>query len=552
MASLNPITGVLGHRKAAHLLRRTSFYFNRTLVDELAALNAPDALAKILSPASFQHEQPLYAAKPGDTPQSWINPPKPPSAQLPADDGDLKPFVMAWWLNEALHDKGITHKMMFFLHQFQAVSVESGNSMEFFDYLALLRWGSLGNFKKLVLKMITDNCMLSYLDNDQNFKNNPNENFAREFFELFTIGKGEPAGPGDYTNYTEEDIQEAARVFTGFNHAARNTNIDPDTNIPTGKAYPVTHDFKEKKFSARFGNAVIMPPSNDADGMYKELAALVDMVFAQEETARLFCRRLYRYFVTRRISAEVEEDIIGQMANTLKTNNFDIKPVLEQLLQSQHFFDADDNAATDEIMGALIKSPLDLSLEAISFFNLPIPDAIKENQKHYLEFYNSAVIGRMLGSAGMDLFFPPDVAGYTGYFQEPDLNRQFFNSATIIPRYKLPKVLLSGTHAWLGSSTQSIGTKLDVVDWLRNKSGITDPSDSFILVKELLLYLFPEEPDTERFDYFHNTIFLDNLPPGDWTYEWQEYLKNGNDSEVRIPLERLVNAVMYAPEYQVF
>ena len=76
----------------------------------------------------------------------------------------------------------------------------------YFDYLSLLRWGALGNFKKFITKMVTDNCMLKYLDNTENSEANPNENFAREFFELFTIGKGPQAGPGDYTNYTEDDI----------------------------------------------------------------------------------------------------------------------------------------------------------------------------------------------------------------------------------------------------------------------------------------------------------------------------------------------------------
>ncbi len=549
MASLTPVSGALGHRKAAHLLRRTTYRYTRAKVDELAPLSAADALASLLMAHPLQLEQPMYGAT---APKSWINPPPPPGTLPPADDFELKPYVMGWWVNEALHDPGIAHKMSFFLHQYLAVDADSGSSPQFFDYLALLRWGSLGNFKKLIVKIVTDNCMLSYLDNDQNYKGNPNENFAREFFELFTIGTGAAAGPGDYTNYTEQDIEQAARVLTGFNHALRNQNLDPDTKIPAGKAYPQSHDFDPKIFSARFAGTVIQPPTNDAAGMQKELELLVDMVFAQEETARNICRRLYHFFVTRTMTPEVETDIIGGMANTFKTSNFELKPVLLELLQSQHFFDADDSASTDEIVGALIKSPMELALQSLTFFGLPIPDPMTENKKHYIDFYNSAVIERMLGISGLTLFYPFDVAGYSGYYQQPDFNRQFFNSATIIPRYKLPQVLLTGTQAWTGASNQPIGTKLDVVDWLKNKSGISDPSDSFILVKELLMYLAPEEVSTERFDYFHITIFLDTLPPADWTYEWDNFVTTGNDSEVRIPLERLVNAVMYAPEYQVF
>lgn len=549
MASLNPLQGALGHRKAAHLLRRTSYRYTRARVDELAALTAADALASLLTVQPLQLEQPVFGST---APKAWINPPPPPGTVPPADDFELKPYVLGWWVNEALHDPGIGHKMEFFLHQYLAVDADSGTSPQFFDYLSLLRWGSLGNFKKLIVKMVNDNCMLSYLDNDQNYKGNPNENFAREFFELFTIGTGPAAGPGDYTNYTEEDIEQAARVLTGFNHTLRNQYADPETNIPAGKAYPQSHDFAPKTFSARFAGTVIQPPTNDAPGMFKELEALVDMVFAQEETARNICRRLYHFFVTRSLPDEVETDIIGGMANTFKTNNFELKPVLEQLLQSEHFFDADDSVNTDEIVGALIKSPMELALQSLTFFDLPIPDPMTDNKKHYIDFYNSAVIERMLGISGLTLFYPFDVAGYSGYYQQPDFNRQFFNSATIIPRYKLPQALLSGTHAWTGASSQPLGTKLDIAPWIKNKSGISDPADSFLLVRELLMYLAPEDVGTERLDYFHLTIFLDNLPAADWTYEWQNFVNTGDDSEVKIPLERLVNAIMYAPEYQVF
>jgi uncharacterized protein (DUF1800 family) len=551
MASLNPLTGVLGQRRAAHLLRRTSYHYTRSRVDELAGMTAEDAVAFLLTPIPLQLDQPLYSSGVG-APVSWINPPQPPSTPLPADDQDLTRFVMGWWVNEALHDPGLSHRMALFFHQFMAVDAASGSSMEFFDYLSLLRWGSLGNLKKLVTKMVTDNCMLRYLDNDQNFAQNPNENFAREFFELFTVGRGDAAGPGDYTTFTEDDVIQAARVFTGFNHAQRHQYQDPETMIPAGKAYPQSHDFNPKIFSARFGGATIQATSQDAAGMVAELKAFIDLVFAQPVTTQLFCRRLYHYFVTRIVPQEVENEVIAPLAQLLVDSDFEIKPVLEKLLQSEHFYDTDDSSNTDEIFGALIKSPLELSLQALTFFQLPIPDPVSENNKHYLDFYSASVLERMLARAGMDLFFPLDVAGYSGYYQDPALNRQFFNSSTIVQRYKLPQILLSGTHAWGSGSNDSIGTQLDIAAWVRDSGVISTPSNSLVLVTELLRYLFPEEPDAERLDYFLTTVFLDQLPAQDWVYEWDNFINTGNDSEVKIPLSRLVNAVMYAPEYQVF
>lgn len=550
MASLNPLPGVLGRRKAAHLLRRTSFRQSRPRIDELAALSAADALATLLPPFPLQLDQPLYS----DgilAPTPWVNPPQAPSTLLPADDEDLTRFVMAWWVNEALNDPGIGHRMQLFFHQFLAVDGASGSSMEFFDYLALLRWGSVGNLKKLVTKMVTDNCMLRYVDNDQNFAQNPNENFAREFFELFTVGRGQPAGPGDYGTFTEDDVVEAARVFTGFNHAQRHQYVDPETLIPAGKEYPQSHDFAPKTFSVHFGNTTITAPTNDAAGMVAELNSFVDLVFAQPATSELFCRRLYHYFVTRNVTQEIENEVITPLAQLLTDSNFEIQPVLEKLLQSEHFYDVDDSDNADEIVGALIKSPLDLSLQALTFFQLPIPDPVAENKAHYTDFYIAAVLERMLTRAGMDLFFPQDVAGYSGYYQDPVLNRQFFNSATIVQRYKLPQILLTGTHAWGSGSNDSIGTKLDVAAWIRDSGVVSDPMDSYVIVEELLYYLFPEEPDNERFTHFLVSVFLDQLPPADWTYEWENYLNTGDDTEVKIPLGRLVNAILYAPEFQV-
>lgn len=551
MASLNPLSGVLGRRKAAHLLRRTTYGFTRQKVDALASQTASEALASLLVSYPLQLEQPVYAAGAG-TPVTWINPPQPPSATLPGDDADLTRFVLAWWVNEALHDPGVSHRMCLFFHQFLATDAASGSSMEYFDYLSLLRWGSLGNWKKLVTKMVTDNCMLTYLNNDENFSANPNENFAREFFELFTIGRGQAAGPGDYTTFTEDDVVVAARVFSGFNHAQRQQNIDPDTMIPAGKGYPQSHDFDAKTFSARFGGATITPSTHDLAGMVAELNAFIDLVFSQPDTAKNFCRRIYHYFVTRNITQEIEDDVIAPLAQLLTDSQFEIKPVLEKLLQSEHFFDTDDSDNADEIVGALIKSPLDLSLQALNFFQLPIPDPVTENAKHYSDFYNAAVLERMLARAGMDLFYPQDVAGYSGYYQDPVLNRQFFNSATIVQRYKLPEILLTGTNAWGSGSNDPIGTKLDIAPWIRDSGAVSDPSDSSILVTELIDYLFPETPDAERFDYFLNTIFLNQLPAADWVYEWGNYLTSGDDSEVKIPLEKLINALLYAPEYQVF
>ena len=548
MASLNPLQGALGRRRAAHLLRRTSFRYTKAKLLELADQTAAQALPSLLTANPFQLEQPVYGA----TNATWILPlPGTPVASYPAEDFVLRRYVMGWWLNEALHDSGITHKMSLFFHQFMAVAISASNNQHYFDYLSLMRWGALGNFKKLATKLVTDNAMLRYLNNTQNTKNNPNENFAREFFELFTIGKGPQIGPGDYSNYTEDDIVEAAKVLTGFRIRPNRDEVDTETGIPRGGVNPAQHATGNKTFSAHFQGTVIageaIPTIN---GMWAELGAFVDMIFAQPETAKNLCRRLYRYFVNRNVTDEIENDIIGPLASTLMSNNYEIKPVLEQLLQSEHFFDVDDSDNTDEIIGGIIKSPLDLTLQALSFFDVAIPDPMTQNAAHYMLFYSAALLERALGAANLPLFSPSDVAGYPAFYQEPIYHRLWFNSSTIIARYKWPAMLLTGTRQIGGGINQPIGVKLNSADWVRNSGVFLDPSDPYVLVQDLLEFLLPEEADSDRFNYFYIDVFLDGLPPADWTYEWQAYISSGNATEVSLALDRLIQAVMFSPEYQ--
>jgi len=535
--------GALGHRYAAHLLRRTSYRYTKAKVDEMAGQTAAQALASLLQLYPFQHEQPIY----GDNSVTWILPPGSPSVAV---DTELRPWLASWWLNEALHDPGVGHRMTFFLHQFNAVAMTAAFTTHYFDYLSLLRWGALGNFKKFATKMVTDNCMLKYLDNTKNSEANPNENFAREFFELFTIGKGPQAGPGDYTNYTEDDIVQAAKVFTGFRFRGQRDEIDMETNIPHGRVNPSFHDETAKTFSGRFQGTTITGATS-ADEMWTELNALVDMTFAQPETAKNFCRRLYRFFVSRNITPEIETDIITGLADTMIASSFEIKPVLEQLLQSQHFFDLDDSDNADEIIGGIIKSPLELSLQAINFYQLTLPDPMTEPQA-FFDFYTRGVLIRMFEYANLPIFFPGDVAGYPGLYQQPDYHRQWFNASTIVSRYKLPEMLLSGKLSIGGAVDEPLGIQLNIADWIKNSGNISDATDPYVLVQDLLQYLLPESPDNDRFNYFYDTIFLDQLPPADWTYEWQAYLSSGNDTEVKIPLGRLINAIMYSAEYQLF
>jgi hypothetical protein len=344
---------------------------------------------------------------------------------------------------------------------------------------------------------------------------------------------------------------QAARVLTGFRTRTQRDQVDPETGIPRGIVQFNRHDTGSKTFSEKFQNTTIQGAANAA-GVFAEVDAFVDMVFAQPETAKNICRRLYRFFVHPNISDEIETDIIAPLADIFRNNNYEVVPVLKKLFKSEHFYDADDSENKDEIVGGIIKSPLELSLQAISFFGITIPEPFSQNYDHYVRFYQQGVIERMLGYANLPFFYPIDVAGYSAYHQGPEYNRNWFNSSSIIARYKLPQMLLTGKRVLGGGPNTSIGVKLDIATWVRDSGISNDPADPYILVKDLLDYMLPEQVSTERFNYFYNLIFLDNLPPADWTYEWQNYLNTNNDQEVKIALERLVTYIMFSPEYQTF
>ncbi len=553
MASLNPVSGNLGQKRAAHLLRRTSFNFNKTKVDSLAAMTGPNAVAQMLVQKPLWDAQPWWVDTATPTnPAVTFCLPYTTALPLPSQDFVFIPYVLGWWGHEAVRDAGIGHKMELFLHQNGVVNAQVFGSQYLFDYMQLLRFYALGSYKKFITKLVVDNTMLVYLNNNSNSAANPNENFAREFLELFTIGKGPTIAPGNYTNYTEDDVIAAAKLLTGFRVVYRSNytgNLDPDTGILRGYAKISSHDKTAKTFSSAFQNTTIQGATTAA-AMWTELQQFIDMVFNQIETARNIVRKLYHQFVHKTITPEIETDIIQPLADLLKSGDYEMKPVLKKLFESEHFYAADDPTNTHRI-GGLIKSPLETSFHALNFFGVTLPDPVTANVAHYQQFFNQAVYTRMLGMAGMALFNPSDVSGYSGYYQSPEYTRAWFNSSTIISRYRLPDMLLNGKRTIGSSPNTTIAIKLDFVAWVKTSGIVPDPSDADALVRALIKYLFPDDVQDERVAYFRDTVFLNNLPASEWAYEWNKYKSTGSATEVTLWLTRLFKALLYSQEYQL-
>lgn len=545
MASLNPLTSSLDLRKAKHLLRRATFNFSKEQLEVFTGMTAAQAIDSITTESAYILPEP-YDPLPTDNPDEfWTS-----SEALPnsfSGQARKRGIVTAWWWYNAINQTSIKHKLSFFFHTCFTVAKDdgAGASTYYYDYLRLLDFYALGNIKTLAKKITLDNAMLDYLDNTQNNKNNPNENYAREYLELFTILKGEQIGPENYTNYTEIDIQQAAKVLSGFKQSPERTDIDPDTNIPMGYVNIDQHDTNDKTFSSAFDNQVIVGRDTET-GAFEELDDFVEMVFAQPETAKAYCRKLYRYFVKSTWDEEVETDIIEPLAQLLIDNDYEILPVIKTLLSSQHFYDADDSDATDEIIGSIIKSPLQLLSEICSMFSVTFPNPSSSTLDYYYNFFYKFIHNSYFEASGMDFFNPEDVAGYPAYYQEPNFDRYWFSSNTIIGRYKLVESLIEEKNTITsGSSYASLNTVLFV------KNKIANAQDPNLLISEIADLLYPESIDTDRVNYFKSFLVDEGYPDYYWTGVWNQYLSSNDDVTVKTRLDALIIAMINAAEFQL-
>lgn len=538
---LTPYTDSLGLRKAKHLLRRATFNYSKSNIDTISEMSASQALSFLTSDDDYILSEPFDYQNDG----YWIS-----STELPnsfSNQTKKRAYVGAWWWYNAINQQSIKSKLSYFLFTSFTVSNNSdaGASTYFYDYLKLLDFYALGNIKTFSKKVTLDNAMLEYLNNTDNYADNPNENFAREFLELFTILKGPQIGVDNYTNYTELDVQQAARVFTGFRRMNDRSIIDEDTNIPKGWNDISNHDTGNKVFSDAFNNTEIIGQQTE-EGMNQELDDFVDMIFNQEETARAYCRKLYRFFVKSEWDQEVESYVIEPLAQQLIADNYEILPTVTTLLSSKHFFDMADDIDNDEIVGAIIKSPLQLANEVITFFQMPIPEPNAYAEEYYGKFFRKFLHNSFFSSSGMEFFNPETVAGFPAHYQEPDFDRHWFASSTIIARYKLIESLISGRNKIFPNA--NIFTQIDTVAFVTEN--IQNPSSINDLVTELANYLFPENIDQDRIQYFME-IVLEDYEAYYWTGAWNTYMNNGDDVIVRTRLNSLITSMVNSAEFQL-
>jgi uncharacterized protein (DUF1800 family) len=246
------------------------------------------------------------------------------------------------------------------------------------DYRMMLRQNEMfrahasGALRDLLIGILEDPAMLVYLDNGENIKKHPNENFGRELLELFTMGVG---------NYTERDVREAARAFTGWTNDVLTFKLDRDQ-----------HDFGDKMFLGRTGTF---------DG-----GDIIDTILANQVTSEFVSAKLYRFFVREEIAAPVK----AELGRTYRDSGYQLKPLLKRIFLSKDFY-------SPPAFATEIKSPVHLVVSTYKKIGLNEVPTIPD-------------FGRMTSSLGQALFNPPNVAGWAG-------GRTWITPSTLLQRGNL-------------------------------------------------------------------------------------------------------------------
>jgi uncharacterized protein (DUF1800 family) len=371
----------MGTDEARHLLNRAGFGASPSDVAEYARLERAQAVERLLAGTLSEARTP---------PPAWVGDAMVPPRELRAMAPDERKQFLAheirrgvelrsWWLQEMLATPSqLTERMTLFWHNhFVSSQQKVRYSQLMYRQNLLLRRHATGNFGTLLHEVSKDPAMVIYLDSATNRKGKPNENFAREVMELFTLGEGA---------YTEQDIREAARAFTGW-------SIDPATGAY--KFRPFFHDRGTKTVLGRSGNF-------DGD-------AVLDLLLARHETAEHVVAKLWRELV----SPEPDRGEVTRIARQFQQSNYEIKVALRGLLLSRAFW-------AEESRGALIKSPVDLVVGSLKQFEFAYGDAMP--------------LAIATAQLGQNLFSPPNVKGWPG-------GEAWINSTTLLARKALAERL---------------------------------------------------------------------------------------------------------------
>jgi uncharacterized protein (DUF1800 family) len=336
--------------------------------------------------------------------------------------------MQKWWLKRIIEtSRPLEEKMTLFWHGHFATGYRAiEDSYHMFAQNQFFRANATANFADLVYGIIRDPAMLEFLNNDQNRREKPNENLARELMELFTLGEGH--------DYTEDDIKQGARALTGYTY-------EDDTFEFRARV----HDDGQKTILGKTGNF---------DGI-----DFCNIILSRPVCSEFISWKLYRYFVND-MPGKPDKDSQGyilKLAKKMRDGQYAIKPVLKTLFMSEHFYD-DDNIA------GVIKSPTQLTVQTIRSLHTPAR--------------NLTALISASDMMGQNLFFPPNVKGWDG-------GRAWINTSTMFVRQNLAVYLLTGRRPD-AAQWQEDGSDYDATHLI---ASLDRSADGEVDVRQAIIYL---------------------------------------------------------------
>ena len=521
LSGLSPYDGVWDTEQIAHLLRRAMFGAKNTDIEYYRSVSPATAIDLLLS------EPPLPIPPVNDYAAELIDPIV-PEGQTWVDapyNFNFEPIriqsLKGWWIGNMLEqERTLLEKMVLFWHNHIPIEFAEVRNANFcFGYLKMLYEHAFGNFKALMKAITIDPAMLVYLNGRLNNAGAPDENYARELQELFCIGKGPDSG------YTEEDVQAAARVLTGWKSQDGFTNSSFN---------PSSHDTGDKAFSSFYDKTVIAGKMGTAGA--EELDELLDMIFANPETAKHICRKLYTFFVYQNIDDEIEQTIIEPLAQLLRDNDYEMRPVIETLLKSEHFFDP-------WFRGGMLKSPLEQVIGMAREMHVVFPDASNYQELFELRRSLHSYLPNMLQDPGD----PIDVSGWPSWYQAPIYYKWWVTVSTLPKRAEHTDMLLT-TGYTSGTST----VKLDPVAYTET---LADPADPVALVDEVIRLFYGIEVTDEVKLQLKSILLSGQVNDYYWTDAWYEFKNNPTDpmalNVVQTRLQAFYQSILQLEEYQL-
>lgn len=367
------------------------------------------------------------------------------------------------WLGNMLSE-GVQSKMAFFWHNHFVTELEVvGCNSYFWSYFSMLHQYAFGNFRVFARELGKNPAMLVYLNGNQNIADAPNENYARELLELFTMGEN--------NGYSQVDIVEMSRALTGW---------QADMYACTPAYFDNTlHDTQNKTIFGKTANYNFNQAHN--------------LVFTEraQQVSEYITTKLYKAY----LHAKPDPQIIAGLAETFRNANWEILPVMKQMIKSEHFFE-------EASLSAHIKSPVELMLQILQVGGARYPDHLNDDWMDAIRYYSYQL--------GQEIFNPPNVAGWKGY-------RTWINESTLAARWQVASYMV-----FFLADNETMRENLRELA----KSLTDDSNDPALIAAALTRFFTGQTLDAVQANtataYFKSGIPQNYFEDGSWNLDWNE------------------------------